>query len=624
MNSFVPSALITFFISFALATCLTSTILWLTSRLPGLARPSSNRLHVAPTPVWGGIAIFLSFTCVASIRGLFNNPEVIVVGISASCMFLLGFMDDIWKFQPRWKLLGQVICALAPLTFVFRHPLTGDKVIDALIALLWMVGITNAFNLVDNINGLSAGTAVLASSFQAALFFNQGEPARALISIAFGGAIIGFLFFNFPKGRIFMGDSGSLFIGFWLAATALSGTHFSENNHLSTFLFPLLVMVVPICDTTLVTLTRVLTGRPISVGGTDHLSHRLIAYGFSQESAVLVLWAFSIVGGTLGICAVFYGLSPLLSVVTVVLVAAALFGTYLTRFELHAQSALPVTAVPRPRIALWVRISSRVLLDLILITSAYYVAYLLRFDGGIRRADMDLLASTTAELGLIKLGVFVAFGAYRPSWDYFGLKDAYRLVGASLLASLIAVTYFSTVYRFYGFSRIVIALDFLVFTLFTLMFRFSFRLFDELAPTNHRTNVLIYGADSEGETALQFVSKGYRYRVVGFLDDDRGKRDVSIHSVPIRGSTQDLARLAKQCNVKAILVTLSTQEEIKTRLYMLCQNLEISLLVLKIALEDVVPVSLLEPPAPVLSVDTRSKTILEAGPQKAFSKAGPA
>ncbi len=621
LAQFSLPALTTALLSSALGACCTFVILHLTSRLPWLARSSSNRLHVAPTPVWGGVAIFLSFVVVAAIRGLFYNGELAAAAICASGIFLLGLVDDIWKLRPRWKLLGQSVCAAVPISFVISHPLTGNRLFDMMIAFLWVVGITNAFNLLDNINGLSAGTAVLVSALQTVFFFEHGEPTRALASVAFSGAILGFLIFNFPKGRIFMGDSGSLFIGFWLAASTLTGTQFAGKNWFGTLLFPLLIMVVPICDTTLVTLTRMLRGRPISQGGTDHVSHRLIAYGFTPKSAVLTLWSFTLLSGALGYFAVFYEVPPVLSVVIFLMVALGVFGTYLARFELHVQNAAPRAAVQRPRVAGWIRVFSRVLFDLLLIVAVYYTAYLLRFDGSASSADMHLLAASVLEVALIKLGVFVAFGVYRPWWDYFGLKDAYRLVAASALASLTTLAYFSVVYRFYGFSRVVFALDFLVFTMLALIFRFSFRLFDEIAPANHRTNVLIYGADSEGETVLQFVSKHHRFRVVGFLDDDHGKRDFSIHSVPVCGGTQDLARLTEQWQARAILLTPSASEEVKAKLLALCSALGLKLMRLNLNIEELgVPASSIVPEVPV-----KRSPLAGEDPQaaaKAFSKAG--
>src|ERR1700722_6824150 len=625
MKSFASSSSMTFFVSFCLGTALTWAILRLALRMPWLARPSSNRLRIVPTPVWGGVAIFLAFLLSTFICGLLHDRAAAEAALLPSGVFLLGLMDDIWKLRPRWKLAGQILIALPLLIFVLHYSLTGNRLIDVPLALLWIVGITNAFNLLDNINGLSAGTAVLVSGFQAVLFLNQGKPAVALACVALDGALLGFLVFNFPKGRVFMGDSCSLFIGFSLAVTTLMGTESTSKNHLISLLFPLLVMVVPVCDTTLVTLTRILKGHPVSVGGTDHLSHRLLAYGLSEKSTVLALWALTLLSGILGILTASYGLPPFLSVATLLLVAVTLFGTYLTRFELPAQSNSPHQNTRRPRIASWIRSSLILLFECVLITTAYYIAYLLRFDGAISRDDMHLFASTVVELVLIKIGVFVILGAYRPRWDYFGLRDAYLFGIASVLASIIAITYFSVVYRFYGFSRVVFVLDFLVFSLLTFVFRFSFRLFEDLAPGNHRKRTLIYGADSNGETALHFVSKHYRFRVVGFLDDDRGKLGHSIHSVPIRGCTRDLNRIAKEWDVQVVLITASATEATKAKLRHLCGHLGIALMALRLILEDLQPAPAeerhtLEPP---VAQAASPKAIPETAPT-ALSKAGPA
>jgi UDP-GlcNAc:undecaprenyl-phosphate/decaprenyl-phosphate GlcNAc-1-phosphate transferase len=620
MKSFASSATVALFSAWALAAACTFCMVRLAARWPWLARSSSNRLHVAPTPVWGGVAIFLSFLAVASVAGLIEGLEPVTLAASALGAFLLGLADDIWKLRPRWKLLGQIACAVVPASFVLHHPISGNPSLDFLIALFWIVGITNAFNLLDNVNGLSAGTAVLVASFQAAFYIHSGEQDRALLAVVFAGSCLGFLVFNFPGGRIFMGDSGSLFTGLWLGALALPHSTTLAKGQLGFVLFPLLLMIVPICDTTLVTFTRLLKGTPISNGGTDHLSHRLIAYGFSRHSAVIVLWIFSIIGGGVGLMAVSVGPPPLLSVAVLLFVGLAIFGTYLTRFDLNSQAGPAVTASPRLRIASWLRISLTVLLDATLIVAAYYTGYLVRFDGQISQADIHLLVSTTAEVLLIKLSVLIAFGAYRPSWDYFGLKDAYRLIGTSAVASLVAIAYFAAVYRFFGFSRIVIAVDFLVLTFVMLVFRFSFRLFDELAPANHRTNILIYGADPAGETALQLVSKHYRFRVVGFVDDDRGKTNLSIHSVPIRGCTQDLARVSQRWRARAVLLTPSASPEEKSRLSLLCHAAGIKLLRLDLAITDLTALTQSNSSEISIMSDAFLSERVEASP-KALSKA---
>jgi UDP-GlcNAc:undecaprenyl-phosphate GlcNAc-1-phosphate transferase len=571
---------------FLVSVSLTGLTCVLVARLRWKTEPTPNRLRVTPTPIWGGVAIFLAFLLSNLLSHSLSNRAILLLQGTAAGAFALGLIDDLCDLKPRWKLFGQIVLSVILLSFGSSFSITGIKVLDMSLGMLWLVGITNAFNLLDNINGLCAGTALLVAGFQSAMFFLAGDPSRGTVCLAFMGAVMGFLVFNFPSGRIFMGDSGSHFIGFWLAAITLSGINVSTSSHFGSLLFPLMLMVVPLCDTTLVTLTRGIRRRPVSVGGTDHLSHRLVAYGFTEKGAVLMLWALSSLSGGLAMLVFVYGFSSLLSIITLLLVAVAVFGIYLTRFELHGQARSQLGKTGSPHLAPWAHVSSRVLFDVVLTVTAYYTAYLLRFDGGITKGDMQLLFSTTAELALIKLAVFVAFGAYRPRWQYFGLKDAYRIGGASLLASVLAVAYFSVVYRFYGFSRIVIALDFLVFTLFMLAFRFSFRLLDELAPANHRKNILIYGADGDGESALQLVSKRFPFRVVGFLDDDKTRRNLSIHSVSVRGGLHDLERLAKQLNVHAVLLTPTSTVDVQNRLQSMCRALDIRLTRLRLELED--------------------------------------
>jgi UDP-GlcNAc:undecaprenyl-phosphate/decaprenyl-phosphate GlcNAc-1-phosphate transferase len=574
-----------FLVAFGASTTVTGIIRALALRLRWISQPAPNRLRVAPTPIWGGIAIWISLLSAAAIRGTLIDRTVVILLSAATGAFVLGLADDLWSLRPKWKLLGQLTLSLAYLTFVPSVALTGVRPLDLLISLLWLVGISNAFNLLDNMNGLCAGTAVLVAGFQSVLFFFRGDIPLALLCLALVGATLGFLLYNFPAGRIFMGDSGSQFLGFGLAAVTLSGLHFSTKNQLGSLLFPLMLMVVPICDTTLVTLTRRIRRRPISVGGTDHLSHRLVAYGFSERGAVITLWTLSFLGGLVALLTAVYGVSHFITTVTLLSVSIAVLGAYLTRYELYSHADGSQRTLPL-RFPMWLGVSMGILFDVILIVAAYYTAYLLRFDGSFKSAEMRLFFSSMMELLFIKLCVFLVLGSYRRWWQYFGLRDAFRLGWASVLASLGAIAYFSIGYRFNGFSRVVFILDFLVFTLLALTFRFSFRLFDSFAPGNHKTNVLIYGADDEGESALHLVTKRYSLRVIGFLDGDQAKKNILIHSVPVLGGLQDLRRLVNRWNVQAVLLTPSATVDLQNHLQSKCQGLGIGLKRLHLELED--------------------------------------
>jgi UDP-GlcNAc:undecaprenyl-phosphate/decaprenyl-phosphate GlcNAc-1-phosphate transferase len=581
MLSILNASMLSLFVSAALTWLFCATA-W---RLRWVPQPVPNRLPVKPVPILGGAAIFAAFLVpLAAHRLVLHDTEASLIFLGTAA-FLLGAADDLWNLRPRWKLLGQLAIALVFLNTVGAVSITGHRAVDALLVSIWIVGITNAFNLLDNINGLCGGTAALVAGFQAVSFYISGDTQLASLCFVFAAALCGFLIFNFPAGRIFMGDAGSMFIGCWLATTTLIGVQHSQRNHVATILFPLLIMIVPICDTTLVTLTRKLRRRPVSLGGTDHLSHRLVAYGFSKRNAVIALWGVTSLGGAVGILTLFYGAVSFVSAVALLVVFVAILGIYLAGYELLPESSdAPAHPLRSPK---WLRIGLGLACDVILIAAAYYTAYLLRFDPSSQRQNMQLFYESVGELMLIKLAVFVGLGAYRRWWQYFGLKDAFRIGSASAIASLVAVAYFAAVYRFYDFSRIVFVLDFLAFTLLAIAFRFSFRLFDSFAPATGRANVLIYGADDDGETALHFVGKHYPFKVVGFLDEDASKRDLVIHSVPVCGGVGHLDNLVKAWNVKAVLLTSALLPSEKLTLMARCRKLGIGLLRFRFDLEDV-------------------------------------
>ena len=572
-------------LSLLVSAALTWLLCVMARRLRWIPRPLPNRLPVKPVPILGGAAIFAAFMVPMAAHQLVIRDATAWLILIATAAFVLGATDDVWNLKPRWKLSGQAAIVLLFIKIMAPVSITGYRSLDFIIAGVWIVGITNAFNLLDNINGLCGGTAALVAGFEAVDFYIGGDIHLASLCCVFAAALCGFLIFNFPSGRIFMGDAGSMFIGCWLATTTLVGVQHSHRNHFATVLFPLLIMIVPICDTTLVTLTRKLRRRPVSLGGTDHLSHRLVAYGLSKTNAVLVLWAVTFTGGVVGLLTLRYGALSVVSAVALMLVFLAIVGIYLTGYELLPETASGAASTP-VRLPRWVRIALGLVCDVILICVAYHTSYLLRFGPNSQRQNLQVFYGSVAEITLIKVAVFVGLGAYRRWWQYFGLKDAFRIGTASAIASLVAVSYFAAVYRFYDFSRIVFALDFLAFTLLAIAFRFSFRLFDSFAPVRNRANVLIYGADDDGETALHFVGKHYPFRVVGFIDEDISKHNLVIHSVPVRGGTRFLDRLVATWNVKAILLTsvLSVGDEIALQAQ--CRKLRIGLLRLRFELEE--------------------------------------
>jgi UDP-GlcNAc:undecaprenyl-phosphate/decaprenyl-phosphate GlcNAc-1-phosphate transferase len=270
-------------------------------RMSIIDQPDATRkVHTVPTPRLGGVAIFLSTLAAALfLRGIFNELGSILIG--ATLVSFLGFWDDRFSLGAGAKLVGQLLAVgllVATGVTVRLFPL---RILDFALTALWVIGITNAMNLLDNMDGLSAGIAAIAAAHFSLLCALSGQYLVGALAVAVMAACIGFLIYNWNPATIFMGDSGSLFLGFTLAALGIK-LRFPGNVPFVTWMIPLLVLGVPIFDTTLVTVSRLRRGlNPLTTPGTDHTSHRLTYAGFTRREAVFLLYIVAFVFGLLAI-----------------------------------------------------------------------------------------------------------------------------------------------------------------------------------------------------------------------------------------------------------------------------------------------------------------------------------
>ena len=305
------------------ATMLSAALVPLASRLARrlgiLDHPGPRKIHTEPMPRLGGIAPFLSFLGVVLtgyfvVPALFELPWVQAWFGSAVTLlreayrvetrllaflggavlaFGVGLADDVLgrRFPVAAKLAGQVAAAVFLIAADVRTSLLPYEWMNVAVTLLWIVGITNAFNLLDNMDGLSAGVAFVASATLLINAWVLGEYFISLVLLAFMGALLGFLFFNFEPPSTFLGDCGSLFIGYVLAALTLLERYVSHaSGTLFPVLMPVVVLAVPLTDTASVMWIRLKEKRPLYVGDSRHLSHRLVSLGFSPREAVLFLY----------------------------------------------------------------------------------------------------------------------------------------------------------------------------------------------------------------------------------------------------------------------------------------------------------------------------------------------
>ncbi len=303
MMQFVPIMIA----SFAAALGLTPVARGLARRFDVVDHPSSRKIHTSATPYLGGLAIYGGM----ALALILFSPrdylvETLAIGAGASWLALVGLLDDRYSLPPWQKFLAQFVAGIVLVLAGVRIRLTGLPLADAGLTILFVATITNAVNFLDNMDGLAAGLTGIAAGFFFILAVGEGQGLVASLAAAICGSAIGFLIFNFSPASIFMGDMGSLVLGFMLAVLAIK-LRFNMPLSISTWSVPLLVLGLPVFDISLVVFTRLREGRSPAEAGKDHTSHRLVQMGLSPRNAVLVLYAVCV---GLGFMAVIVNRTP--------------------------------------------------------------------------------------------------------------------------------------------------------------------------------------------------------------------------------------------------------------------------------------------------------------------------
>ncbi len=299
MTAMLRGALLSSLISLALCALLTPLMSRLARRAGAMDRPSPRKVHLKPIPRWGGLALWLSF-CLSLLALGALKGRILSVVVAGSLMALVGAIDDKFGLPARLKLLAQIVASsllillgikVSFITNPFGPGLLYLGFWGLLFSLVWFVGITNTINLIDGLDGLAAGISSFAAATMLALSLLHGREESALMSAALLGACLGFLPFNFHPAKIFMGDSGSQFLGITLAAIAVVGA--LKSATLLALVAPAVALGVPILDTAFAILRRLVTRRPVFQPDKEHIHHRLLALGLSHRNAVLLLYGIT-------------------------------------------------------------------------------------------------------------------------------------------------------------------------------------------------------------------------------------------------------------------------------------------------------------------------------------------
>ena len=533
-----------------------------------VAAPTADRWHTQATPLLGGVGIFVGLLAgvgmaVATSTAPASRELLAIVG-GCAILFLAGTVDDLFTLNPVAKLAAQIGAAVLVLTEGPHVEVVSNSILATAIGLVWIVGMTNAFNLLDNMDGLAATLAAIACAYFALDAVTQ-YPSRAVLAISLSLclACVGFLPFNLRLGKpalVFMGDSGSQMLGFTLAALGLSASWKVAGSTVATLLLPLLVLAVPILDTTLVTVVRLLEGRPIYQGGRDHTSHRLVYRGLSETRAVILL---SLVSAGLGATSLAYSV---LDDTYVTLAGVLLTFAFLLQFGSYLGDVTARTEEPRSGISL---ISSlivhrrrlvEVLVDFALVTGSFAAAYAIRIQGSGFAWQRHYFDLSLPVVLIARYIAFIVFGLYRSVWRYAGARDAANIFLAVLASEAAAFLFMWATVPWRGFPRGIFFIDLLLCTFLVGIARFWERGvahgLSSLVGRSHQTTALIVGAGMSGRSLLRELRETPGNRVVAFADDDPKLRRRRIQGVPVAGSLDEIGLVLGRVSPDAVYVTI--------------------------------------------------------------------
>ncbi len=585
--------LIYFITAAVISLLLTPLIRILATKTNVLDYPSKRKIHSQPIPLLGGIPIFVSLNLTLLLGFVLNNvyikefllPRWKTILACQIIVLALGVFDDIRKLKPGIKFGFQIIAGTLLVVFGFSidavaNPFSGNiihlGVFAVPLTILWVVGITNALNLVDGLDGLAAGTSfiVCATVFGIA-FFNQ-NIGIAFISLILGGSILGFLRYNFHPAKIFLGDSGSLLLGLLLAVLSIEGS--SKGATIIAVLAPVLALGFPIMDTMLSMARRlfksiVLVNRPTENGTSkslffkklslfdadeDHIHHRILKLGFSHKKTVMILYA---------ICAVlciFAFLSQVLSSLSVTIFLIAIIVAFFAGVKslnypefriLENGLLIPIFTVDL--------LNKKIFLtffDLAAVSLSYYLSFVLVF-GGFNTQMRLLYIQTLPILLALKIIVFYLSGLYKGTWQYSGIEDTVKILKALVLSSLgvlfVAVIFFG-IQPFGGI--IFFVMDFYLLLSFVTGVRASHiavNFFYKRSSASEKKKVIIYGAGARGSILFKEIRRNGSYLSVpvGFIDDDEKKKGKFLHDCPILGNINSMSNIVRKHEVSEIIIS---------------------------------------------------------------------
>jgi UDP-GlcNAc:undecaprenyl-phosphate GlcNAc-1-phosphate transferase len=531
--------------------------------------PNDRSSHSIPKPRLGGIAITLAFyvSCVTLLL-LGGNPfptTSMAVGVLAGggIIALMGLADDLRGLNAKIKLLVQlgaaaIVIVSGVVLTELKLPLLGTLELGKLavpFTLLWIVSIVNFYNFIDGIDGLAAGTGMIAAVFLVLIGITTGVTSLIGIYAIIAGSLLGFLRFNFPPARIFMGDMGSTFIGFMFAVCAVAGARTGIPA------FVTILLLGGVLGDAVLTLGRRIAGRErIFSPHRTHYYQRLTSLGLSHKQVTLLEYLFAILLGGSALLA-FHG--DRIFITSIALIWLAVFLWAVVKIRSMEQGG---------RLFWEGRTLAVAFGDLVFIAASYALSYYLRLNFTFPEAETGALLNSLPLVLVIRTAVFFYYGHYRGVWRYTTFDDLVRMVKAVTLGTLIMVVTFSFIFRFEAFPRAVFIIDWFILTVFLAGSRIATRWFHEL-PSNEEVTgrrVAIGATGPVAEVILHEIKQVGGMQVIGYLDDRAEMTGRLIHGIEVLGTLSDAPRLVRRMSIEEIIVPASfagrIQEEMQREL----------------------------------------------------------
>jgi UDP-GlcNAc:undecaprenyl-phosphate GlcNAc-1-phosphate transferase len=521
-----------------------------------VAAPYSETLQKRRVPLLGGVAIIGAILIPLAL----NSALPLWIGLPTLALLTVGVIDDAAAMRPLRKFVLQLIVVGVVVVAAPRLALTPWRLLNVILAGFFLLSTINAFNLIDGLDGLAGGVGIAAGLAAAAVAGLHGDLQAAMQCLVVVGALAGFLVYNLHPASIFMGDGGALPLGLLLGIMALHVGGLSGHSKLAHYVVPILIMLVPLLDTTIVSISRIATGTPVSRRGLDHSHHRLLALGLSDERAAALCWSLATVAGA---CAVLIALMPypyLVATLPLMLAVFGLVGLFMIDLTFDSNSPNVVHGYLRGMARLLVawtykRRIAEALFDLAVIPAAYFGAFLLRLDFTIDAGRVDAIIETIPWVIAATYIAFVVAGVYRGIWRYAGFSDIMRFANGAILAGIFVVM-IALVHPLALSGSIAVLYVILLFNLL-IASRFSFQALRKAIAlmASPADRVLIVGAGSLAESAARYLASASDHiGIVGFVDDDNFKFGKVVHGRPILGSIDDLEVILARTWFNQILI----------------------------------------------------------------------